>query len=248
MKPQTGADGATQVSPDVGSTEDSNTGAVRNSPVKTPPAPAPMTVILAQALDVLDKQYRLYSWNDSKALSVITADALLFAAVGFLLSPCLPDTLALLLLGLGTILLASSLLIVLRQVVPQGSSGKSGGRQNIRSLRGISMFRTWEGYRDEFFSLSEKQFAEDAVRQIFGMAHNNDDSRKKIDAAIGITSIAILAVILAGVSAAFSAKGYHLLGTWAVASTSQPGVPSLSVPEPRLPATPAPRREAPATK
>lgn len=187
--------------------------------------PSTISIRLAQSLDILDKQYRLYSWNDAKALSLITTDSVLFAAVGFLFAACLPDVLALLLLGAALILLSLSLFVVLRQVVPQGSSGKSGESANVRSLRGICSFNDWESYRDHFCSFSEEQFAEDAIRQAYGMANNNDKSRSTIRRGVTLTALGIVALVSAAGAAALSARGVHALGSW-----TPPAVQTQSAP------------------
>ena len=192
-------------------------------PQRTRPSPdmAPVDVRLAQALDILDKQYRLYSWNDAKALSLITTDSVLFAAVGFLFAACLSDNLALLLLGLALLLLSLSLFVVLRQVIPQGSSGKSGEAANIRSLRGICSFPNWTTYRDRFCDYTTDQFAEDAIRQAYGMADNNDQSRKTISRGVALTLAGIVALICAATAAALSARDIHLIGTWSDAPAQE---------------------------
>ena len=189
--------------------------------------PVSTTVRLAQSLDVLDKQYRLYSWNDSKALSLITTDSVLFAAIGFLFTACLPDKLALALLLSALALISLSLLVVLRQVIPQGSSGKSGEAPNVRSLRGICSFSDWNSYRNHFCALSEEQFAEDAIRQTYGMADNNDKSRVTIRRGVRLTLVGIIFLIAAAVAASFAARDFHMLGAWAV---SEPQVPQLTPP------------------
>ena len=193
--------------------------------------PVTTSVRLAQSLDVLDKQYRLYSWNDSKALSLITTDSVLFAALGFLFAACLPDRLALLLLVSALAAISLSLMVVLRQVIPQGSSGRSGETPNVRSLRGICSFSDWEAYRTHFCSCSEEQFAEDAIRQAYGMANNNDNSRTTIRQGVTLTMLGIVFLVAAAIAASLSARDFHLLGTWAVPASQgqQSGAPPSPV-------------------
>lgn len=176
---------------------------------------AAVSVRLAQALDVLDKQYRLYSWNDAKSLSLITTNSVLFAAIGFLFAACLPDALAMLFMGCALFFISLSLVTVLLQVIPQGSSGKSGVAANVRSLRGICSFDDWQAYHDHFCTYSDEQFAEDAIRQAYGMANNNDKSRGTVQSGVTLTLFGIIFLFAAAVTAALSARGVHVLGSWA---------------------------------
>lgn len=170
--------------------------------------------ILAYTLDLVDKQYRLYSWNDTKTEALITTNSILFAAVGFLFKDCLGDTLAMVFLGFATITLGSSLMTCLVQVFPRLSSGKSGAGPNTRSLRGIRLYKGWEEYRDAVVKTTKESILTDTVRQIYGMAHNNLRSVKIVKRGVSLTLCGVVGILGAVFTSSISARGYHVFGTW----------------------------------
>jgi hypothetical protein len=171
------------------------------------------------ATDILDKQYRLYSWNDSKSLTLITTNSVLLAGIGFIFKECLADSFALLTIALALILVGTSLFVSLRQVNPQGSSGKTKGkRPNIRALSGIATFKSWESYEKALYESDEGQVFTDTVRQVYGMAYNNDISRKTIARGVWLTRAGILLIWLSVVGVVLSARDIHPLGKWVAKS------------------------------
>lgn len=166
------------------------------------------------ALDVVDKQYRLYAWVDTKNQALITTNAMLFAVVGFLYKDCLRDALALLLLASAVMFIASSLITCLTQVLPRITSHKSGDEPNTRSLRGITLFKTWEDYRHAFMSASKSALLIDTVRQIYGMASNNMRSARILKRGVYLTSAGVILILGAIFINAGAARGVHLLGRW----------------------------------
>ena len=187
----------------------------------------------------MDKQYRLYTWNDAKTQALITTNSLLFAAIGFLFKECLKDTLAILLIGLAVLFLALSLIISLKQVIPRITSGKSGDGSNTRSLRGISLFKTWADYYGAFMLTTKSTILTDTVRQIYGMADNNLRSARIIKSGVYLTTAGVILILCAIYVSAFAARGHHALGLWqnevadvvAVPSTvSSNAVPQAPVP------------------
>jgi hypothetical protein len=166
------------------------------------------------ALDVVDKQYRLYAWTDAKNQALITTNSLLFAAVGFLYKECLKDACAMLLLGLGVVCVAFSLIRCLTQVLPKITSGKTGEEPNTRSLRGISLYKKFDDYSAAFHQTTESSFIKNTIRQIYGMANNNMRSARILKEGVYFTSFGILAILGALATSGLSARGYHMFGTW----------------------------------
>lgn len=154
---------------------------------------------LEAAIDVLDKQYRLYSWNDQKTATLITANSVLVATIGFLFSTVTKDSWALLFAIVALVLLAISLILSLAQVAPQGSSGKSGRLANLRSLRGIASFDNWQAYHQACRTMTKNEFYRDCIRQVYGMTVNNDESRDKTRRGVHMTLVAIGFIIFAAV-------------------------------------------------
>lgn len=166
--------------------------------------------------DLVSKQYKLYTWNDAKTDGLILTNSLLFAAVGFLFTECLKDTLAILLLALAVLLLASSLGMCLVHVKPRISSGKSGSGPNLRSLRGISSYKKWEDYQAAFMQMTPSANLKDTIRQIYGMADNNMRSEKIIKTGVKLTVWGVVMIVLAIYVSVAAARGYHALGTWQI--------------------------------
>jgi hypothetical protein len=165
-------------------------------------------------LDLLDKQYRLYSWTDAKALSLITTNSLLLAAIGFLFKECLQDVLATILISMALVLSALSLFYSLVQVIPQGSSGRGGATPNLRALSGILTFKSWQKYEQAFHDYSLQNAISDTLRQAYGMAHNTDQGRKSITIGVRLTIASLVFVVLSAFGVAGSAAGYNPLGKW----------------------------------
>ena len=174
------------------------------------------------AFDVVDKQYRLYSWNDAKTQALIMTDSVLFAAVGFLYKEALNDSLATILLGVGTVCLGLSLMTCLVHVIPRITSGRSGEGPNTRSLRGIHLFSCWEDYRDAFMKTTPTSILTDSIRQVYGMADNNVRSARIIKRGVGLTLCGVIAIVAALFASAASARGYHPLGVWQVGPGAVP--------------------------
>lgn len=204
-------------------------GGLITAPSLTEQKPQPQAQPWHHALttDILDKQYRLYSWNDAKSLSLITTNSVLLAAIGFLFKECLSDPFSMVAILLALFLVSLSLYFSLKQVIPQGSSGKSGLTPNIRALSGIPKFETWEKYHARLLEMNEDDAFECAARQIYGMALNNDVSRKTTTRGVLLTLFGILFIVVSTVGVALSARGMHVLGPWAASSLeeSQQGDP-----------------------
>ena len=182
------------------------------------------------AFDVVDKQYKLYAWTDTKNQALITTNSLLFAAVGFLYRECLKDTLAMCLLGLGVLCIALSLIMCLTQVLPRISSGKSGQEPNTRSLRGISTYKSWEAYHEAFKDTTTSSIVRDTIRQIYGMANNNMRSSRIIKRGVYLTSFGVVMILVAIYSSALAARGYHIGGSWQIEVGNTVGTTNVAPP------------------
>lgn len=166
-------------------------------------------------LDIVDKQYRLYAWNDSKTLSLITTDSILLATIGFIFQHCLQDTFSIIAILIAFILISISLYFSLRQVIPQGSSGKSiGDKPNIRALSGILSYNKWEDYYAVLKKVDRNFISEINARQIYGMAYNSDVSRKIIKKGIIYTLVGILFMVFSFLGVILSSADIHIMGNW----------------------------------
>src|ERR1700743_859138 len=126
------------------------------------------------AREIIEQQYRLYTWNDGKLQALATINGLLVAAIGFLFKEGPNNWYAQWGLLLSLLLLFVSMSICLWRLrnFPQSNRTKASW-SNLRSISGIMRFEKWEDYRDEFKKSDRERFLDDSVRQIYGMAFNN---------------------------------------------------------------------------
>jgi hypothetical protein len=197
-----------------------------SKPVLKPLPPETEELVRTVCLDVLDKQYKLYSWNDTKTQALITTNSVMFAAVGFLFKECLRDTLAMVLLGTAILFLGASLITCLIQVIPRISSGKSGEDPNTRSLRGITSFEKWQDYHNAFVASSKSNVTTDTIRQVFGMAQNNIRSARIVRGGVILTICGLTTVFGAVFSSAIAARGHHAFGSWQIETIAGSANPS----------------------
>ena len=165
--------------------------------------------------DIVARQYKLYAWNDTKTIALITVNSLLFAAVSFLYRECLRETLALLFLGTAGLCFGTSLMFCLVQVYPRLTSRQTGSEPNVRSLRGIRLFRSWTAYLDAVKKMKEEDFLKDTARQAYGMAMNNLRSIAIIKCGVIFTVFGLLMMLLAAGFSAGALRGYQVIGPWA---------------------------------
>jgi hypothetical protein len=185
-------------------------------------------LLYTTALDVVDKQYRLMTWNDAKTQNLLTTNSLLFATIAFLYSACSSDSLAMGLLGMSAILIALSLHFCLYSVGTRLLSGRSGDEPNTRSMRGITMFDTWSDYRDAFMLKTRTSFLEETLRQIYGLATNNTRSVKRIQKGVALTWCSVILLVGAIFAIAVASKGHHLLGARQPLSSANRNQPLIS--------------------
>lgn len=173
------------------------------------------SLLLTLVNDILDKQYRLYSWADSKTASLIQTNSILLATIGFIFKDCLGDILATLFVFLAISANVISLYYCLRQVKPQKSSGKGASDiPNLRALSGILKIESWQDYHNKLIRINNKQLYEFSARQIYGMAFNVEESRINTTKAMNITLYGIAFLILSFISVSFASNNKHYLGTW----------------------------------
>lgn len=180
--------------------------------------------------DILDKQYRLYSWADSKTASLIQTNSILLATIGFIFKDCLNDVIATLSIFLAIGANVTSLYFCLRQVKPQKSSGKGvSDTPNLRALSGILKYQNWQDYHEKLIRIKNKQLYEFSARQIYGMAFNVEESRTNTTKAMKITLYGIAFLILSFISVSLATNDKHYLGTWQVVKTEKEDTLKVSI-------------------
>lgn len=154
--------------------------------------------------ELIDKQYRLYSWNDGKLQALATINGLLIATVAFLFKDGpnnLPATLAL--LATLTLLFGSMAICLWRiRTFPQ-SNRTQAPWPNLRSINGIQKFSKWEEYRDVFVGADHTRYLNDSARQLYGMAFNNRRGHRMMEIAVWVTFV--------GGGALVAATGFQFL-------------------------------------
>jgi hypothetical protein len=199
-----------------------NTAMFKSEPALSPAREGENEFLEKVSNDILDKQYRLYVWNDTKAVALITANSVLFAAMGFLYKECLRETLAFLFLSGAMLLIGTSLAISLVHVIPRLTSGQTGREPNIRSLRGMKLFENWRDYYEAFSIIRRDDVLKDTVRQIYGMGKNNRRSILIIKTGVIITLLGMCAMISAAFVSGAAIRGYKVYGPWEPASVVAP--------------------------
>jgi len=162
-------------------------------------------------LDIIDKEYSLYSWNDEKIQSILTIDASLMVGLFVVLQvknlSNIKDFIVVALL-----FLLASIFICVVHSVPKLNS-KIGNELNLRTMIGIKTFISNERFfknskaflaKDQYLSeLKEynvQKMLEDNASQIVGLCKNNYRSHLIILIAsiltmIGIASVAFMLVM-----------------------------------------------------
>lgn len=162
-----------------------------------------------------DKQYFLYSWNDTKVQGLLTVDGALMAGILFILQ--LLDSATTLKLTAGPLviyavsflLLACSIVFCLIHTIPKLNS-KMGHGHNLKTMIGINRFVMMQkmlggkkffnaefNYLENVKALSVDDLLESNVFQILGMNTNNIKSHAIIRKGVFATIISVIAMILA---------------------------------------------------
>lgn len=148
--------------------------------------------------ELIDKQYRLYVWNDGKLQALATINGLLLATVAFLFKDGANNNSATyaLIVTLGLLFLSMVICLWRTRTFPQ--SNRSAARwANLRSINGILSFTSWEEYRDEFVGADPKRYLNDSARQLYGMAFNNRRAHSTMEVAVWFTLAGGVALITA---------------------------------------------------
>lgn len=164
-----------------------------------------------------DKQYFLYSWNDSKVQGLIAVDGALMAGILFILQlldgaqNLTLSVSSLVLYAISFVLLACSILFCLGHTIPKLNS-KMGHGHNLKTMIGINRFvktqnllggkkyfRAEQFYLENVKVLELKDLLEMNIYQIVGMNTNNIKSHRIIRKAVISTIISITSLIIATV-------------------------------------------------
>lgn len=147
-------------------------------------------------VDIIDKQYRSYLWNDGKVQALVTIDTALIAGILLILQTYKSvSLLALILLGISFIVLLSSFLICLVHAIPRMNSG-IGNENNLRTMVGITQYEK-EEYHRQIISSDLSNMVRMNCNQISGMCKNNLRSHSLIRAGVQLT---IAGVIIIGIA------------------------------------------------
>lgn len=164
---------------------------------------------------VVDKQYFLYSWNDTKVQGLLTVDGALMAGILFILQLLDSATtlkltsVPLIIYAISFLLLACSIIFCLIHTIPKLNS-KMGHGHNLKTMIGINRFVMMQkmlggkkhfnaevNYFENVKVLSIDELLESNVFQILGMNTNNIRSHQIIRKGVIATIISIIAMILA---------------------------------------------------
>lgn len=170
--------------------------------------------LLTFTYDIGDKQYRSYSWNDSKVQCLLTVNAALIAGILFLAQFLTTNTqidivgLPIIFFIFAFFLLSTSLIYCLKHSIPRLNS-KIGNEDNLRTIIGINRFMTIEEILGKENSFSARDKYSDIIRnmqpiailrmnamQIVGMAKNNNTSHKMIKKAVLATIFSIYLLMI----------------------------------------------------
>lgn len=175
-------------------------------------------MLLTWIYDIGDKQYRSYSWNDSKVQSLLTVDAALIAGILFIFQIVSEkiniEGIPLLFFALSFILLSASLIYCLLHSIPKLDS-KIGNESNLRTIIGINRFTiiaealgksnfiAREKYYESVIGLRIEDILKMNITQIAGMSKNNHTSHKIIREGVICTIVSILLILIAMILLAF---------------------------------------------
>lgn len=172
-------------------------------------------------LDIGDKQYRAYDWNDNKVQCLLTVDAALLAGILFVLQLIGDDGLSIsnevwVFFALSFVFLVFSILVCLIHSIPILNS-KLGNGHNLRTIVGIESYaryekffnrksihkrryRATEKYYQSLSRLSKLDMLHMNAWQIVGMSKNNVTSnyyiRRGVISTIGGVIILMIGTIL----------------------------------------------------
>ncbi len=171
--------------------------------------------LLQWTYEVGDKQYFLYSWNDTKVAGLLTVDSILMAGILFILQlldnkiNMMLSLTALALYAISFSLLALSIIFCLIHTIPKLNS-KMGHGHNLKTMIGINrfaviqkmlggkkFFNAEQSYFNSVKGLSADDLLELNIYQILGMNTNNIRSHEIIRKGVQVTIISVITMILA---------------------------------------------------
>lgn len=164
--------------------------------------------LLSWTYDIGDKQYRSYTWNDTKVQCLLTVDAALIAGLLFVLQllgnkDISFGILPLVFYGFSFVILIYGLTCCLIHSIPRLNS-KLGDGKNIRTIIGIyryseiqellgkNFFYALEKYYKDICKLKEEDLIRMNTDQIGGMAKNNITSSRIIKKSVIATILSIV--------------------------------------------------------
>lgn len=168
-------------------------------------------------LDIGDKQYRAYDWNDNKVQCLLTVDAALMAGVIFVLQLLGDNSIKISSISLGIfalsfLFLVISLIVCLIHSIPILNS-KLGDGHNLRTIVGIESFARYEAFfnqtknHERRYNATNKYYESlsnlnllDMVHmnawQIVGMSRNNVTSNKYIRKGVISTILGVITLMI----------------------------------------------------
>ncbi len=191
---------------------------------------------LAWAESLIDKQYRLYVWNDGKIQVLAAVDGLLITAAGMVFRNG-PSTIASAVpLAIPAVPLLLSLWICLRALRSFPHSGRSQEKDdgpNLRSLKGITEHDSWKSYASKFRNSKKEQYLDHTLRQVWGMSINNEACHERMRRGVDLTILGAGLIILGLVAQPFISPAIPAIGkssksTQVIASPNPKPLPSLS--------------------
>ena len=197
-----------------------------------------LKIFLDFAIDILDKQYRSYVWNDGKVQSLVTIDTALIAGILVILQTFQHVNIAAFLLLAGAFLaLIASFIVCLWHSIPRVNSG-IGNEANPRSMIGIVRLDKNE-YLATIMGLDLRNMVRMTCWQISGMARNNLRSHNLIKHGVILTIIGVMAISIAVPIIAIADRANINTQVTQLTSLSPISLTSLSTPLPsQRPPTP----------
>lgn len=168
-------------------------------------------------MDIGDKQYRAYDWNDNKVQCLLTVDAALMAGVIFVLQLLGDNSIKISSISLGIfalsfLFLVISLIVCLIHSIPILNS-KLGDGHNLRTIVGIESFARYEAffnqtknherrynatkkYYESLSNLSLLDMVHMNAWQIVGMSRNNVTSNRYIRKGVISTILGVITLMI----------------------------------------------------
>lgn len=141
--------------------------------------------------DIIDKQYRCYTWNDGKMQALVATDGALLAGI-ILIFQIFKNISALtaIVLFLAFTFLLISLVVCLVHMIPRLDSGV-GNEANLRTMIGIRRFNK-EQYHVQVQNISISDMIRMNCWQIVGMCQNNMRSYRLLQKGVWLTFAGVL--------------------------------------------------------